>query len=156
MQQQFLCPVHRKWVYLHPKEAINHIQGAKEQGEQLRFQHRWEEALSHLGCALEITEILMDLEHHRYSKYSLLYTALSVIVADTQYRLKQYENAVNTLQNSKTWLKTLAAEIASQRALPASLQDCIHTLENGAQFFIEMMQRNYRHNPHQQHSMQLH
>lgn len=138
MHQQFLCPVHRKWVYQFPLETIEQIETAKAQGESLRQQQRWEEALPYLGCALEMTEILMDINRQRGSRYGLLYTALSVAVADTLYRLQKLQMASDFLQESASWLNGLQRPKTSKMNY---LNQCINTLKRGAVFFTEILNR---------------
>ena len=152
MPNQFLCPTHRQWVYLHPLEAIAHIQEAKTQGEALRIEERWSEALPYIGSALEMTEIIMDINHARCERYGLLYTALAISVADTQSRLANPLSATTTLQNSENWLRSLCCEIGSQAPLSKGLLDCLNTLHKGVEFFRESAQRH----THQHSSVKLH
>lgn len=136
MHQQFLCPTHRKWVYLYPAEALEHIENAKAQGEELRQQQEWEEALPYLGCALEMTEILMDISRRQNSQYNLLYTALSVAVADTLYRLQKLEMASEYLLESASWLDNIQR---TKTGTMNYLSECIKTLKRGAEFFTERL-----------------
>ncbi|MFT5924656.1 MAG: hypothetical protein ACI9LE_001655, partial [Paraglaciecola sp.] len=35
MALNFLCPVHRDWVYSHPQEALSNMEDTQNQGESL-------------------------------------------------------------------------------------------------------------------------
>lgn len=152
MQNQYLCPVHRKWVSMHPLEALSQIEKAKKQGEFLRQEQLWDEALPFLGCALEMTEVVMEVNKRRSAKYSLLYTALAVSVADTLYRMQEMERASNTLSSSAAWLNEVGCESTHQSKSAICLTECISTLRKGAQFFARLL-----HPPHSSfHSVSLH
>ncbi len=139
MQQSFLCPIHRKWAYLHPLEACEQIEQAKMQGESLRRQQRWDKALPYLGCALEITEIMMDTHQQRGNKYNLLYTALAIAVADTLYRLQQFEMAADTLEDCSSKLRQRYSKMVTKIEQPTYIDECIQSLKRGAQFFRERL-----------------
>ncbi|MCY7295779.1 hypothetical protein [Alteromonas sp. a30] len=148
MHQQFLCPVHRKWVSMYPLEALEHIDVAKCKGDQLRQQQRWSEALPFLGSALEMTEIVMKEEPQISNRLGLLYTALSVEVADTFYRLEEPLLASDFLIESADWLHELSCSGNVAETKKTRWQECISTLKRGAVFFTEILQHPHVHHRH--------
>lgn len=147
MHHQFLCPVHRKWVSMYPLEALEHIDVAKCKGDQLRQQQRWSEALPFLGSALEMTEIVMKEEPQISNRLGVLYTALSVEVADTFYRLQEPSLASDFLFESASWLDELAQTSAIQHERSSRWHECINTLKRGAAFFTELLRHSPSHQP---------
>lgn len=140
MLTKFLCPTHRQWVYLYPLEALAQIQAAKTQGEALRVQQRWSEALPYIGSALEMTAIIMDINRARCVRYGLLYTTLAIAVADTQSRLSESAVATATLKSSEAWLRSLCLQMRDDKLVSDSLLDCLDTLRQGVEFFREISQ----------------
>lgn len=143
MLKPFLCPVHRKWISLHPAEALSQIETAKKQGEHHRQNQQWEDALPQLGRALEMTEVMMDTNKSNSTQYSLLYTSLAVSVADTLYRLEQMESASYTLSNSAAHLNQIGDTSNLSKKSTVCIMECIRTLRKGAQFFAQLL-----HQPH--------
>ena len=143
MQNQYLCPIHRKWALMHPLEALFQIEKAKKEGEYLRQKQQWDQALPLLGCALEMTEIVMQANKSRGARYSLLYTALAVAVADTLFRLQEMEQASYTLSNSAAWLNEVGAEVSHQSKSSICLMECTNTLRKGAQFFAHILHQSH-------------
>ena len=58
---RFLCAHHRDWVYFHSQEALENLEQMQLKGEFLLEHQKWVEALPLLGCAWEISEILLEL-----------------------------------------------------------------------------------------------
>jgi hypothetical protein len=59
MKLKFLCEKHRMELTNEPGQAIHCWQNGFEAGQFLCHQKRWQEALPHLGCAFETSEIMM-------------------------------------------------------------------------------------------------
>jgi hypothetical protein len=62
MALNFLCPVHRDWVYFHPQDALTQLEETQQQGEALMQKREWQEAIMFFGSAFETTEILIELQ----------------------------------------------------------------------------------------------
>lgn len=54
----FLCPTHRKWVEANPEQARGYINDILYNGSELIKQERYQDALPHMGCAMEAIGIL--------------------------------------------------------------------------------------------------
>ena len=62
MQISFLCAKHSDWVYGHPQEAISFLARDEFQGTTLFFDGEYRESIPYLGCAFDITAILLEVE----------------------------------------------------------------------------------------------
>jgi len=59
MKLRFLCGPHRVELTRKPEKAINCWQDGFDTGQFLCDQKMWQEALPHLGCAFETSEIML-------------------------------------------------------------------------------------------------
>lgn len=59
MRLQFLCGTHRMELTRNPAMAISCWQNGFDTGQLLCDQNMWQEAVPHLGCAFETSEIVL-------------------------------------------------------------------------------------------------
>lgn len=62
MKLRFLCGAHRMQLSKKPDQAINCWQNGFDTGQTLHDEELWGDALPHLGCAFETSEILMTIK----------------------------------------------------------------------------------------------
>ena len=62
MQISFLCAKHSDWVYGHPEEAVCFLARDEVQGTTLFYGGEYRESIPYLGCAFDITAILLEVE----------------------------------------------------------------------------------------------
>ena len=61
MKLQFLCAGHREWLANSPGSAIDCWSNGLETGRVLCDDRKWSEALPHIGCAYEASEIILSM-----------------------------------------------------------------------------------------------
>tara|TARA_R110002167_G_scaffold361999_1_gene580817 strand:+ start:13897 stop:14352 length:456 start_codon:yes stop_codon:yes gene_type:complete len=128
MALNFLCPVHRDWVYFHPQEALSYIENSQQQGETLLQQQNWHEAIAHLGCAFEATEILMELQGAAKSFLLSRLTSLAALLANSFKQLNEHHCAQLILQQARDKLQQAADASLGNKPRLTYIQECLFTI----------------------------
>ena len=128
MALNFLCPVHRDWVYFHPQEALSYLENSQQQGETLLQQQNWHEAIAHLGCAFEATEILMELQGPSESFLLFRLTSLAVLLATSFKHLNEHHCTQLILKQAQQKLQQAADISLGNKPRLAYIQECLFTI----------------------------
>lgn len=67
----FLCMEHREQYIQHPELALTHWQTFLEKGKQAKIQGEWRSALTCLGSAFDISQLLLNQSRHRLCEKTL-------------------------------------------------------------------------------------
>ena len=82
MEISFLCSKHADWVYSHPLEALNFLARDEVQGTTLFYEGEYRESIPYLGCAFDITAILLEVEEGQNPQLIEKVFALSTLIGD--------------------------------------------------------------------------
>lgn len=137
MARHYLCPVHKKWLMLHPIEAIAHLEEVKAKGEYLRQNREWSEAHPYLMCAFEINETLLKSCAPVRSNLMLSYTAVAIMTADTLYKQHHSLDAADFLTEAAKQLQEIVDVSVMQQNCQSCAQQCIDALKNGAACYFD-------------------
>jgi hypothetical protein len=130
MALNFLCPVHRDWVYFHPQEALSHLEGAQQQGEMLMQRQDWHEAIKFLGCAFETTEILMELQGGQKSFLLSRLTSLAVLLATSFEKLNVNNHKQLILEQAQQKLIAASDDSFGNEPRQAYIQQCLSVIKS--------------------------
>ena len=136
MPLNFLCPVHREWVYFHPEDALFYLENAQQHGEDMIAQQRWEDAISLLGCAFESVEILFDLYGSSKSFLITRLTSLSILLAGCFDKQNVPELSQTILKQTSDRLQDSLKSCESNPEKYAYLQRCICALDEHLQIVL--------------------
>ena len=87
MKLRFLCGTHRMELSRNPEQAIHCWQNGFDTGQLFCEQQMWQEALPHLGCAFETSEILMTTKAVKPECAYELFTSSASLLIDAFERL---------------------------------------------------------------------
>lgn len=135
MALTFLCPVHRDWVYFHPQEALSYLESSQHQGESLLQQQNWHEAIAHLGCAYEATEILMELQGAGKSFLLSRLTSLAILLATSFNQLNEHDCAQLVLKQAQQNLQQAADISLGNKPRLAYIQECLFSIRTSQEQF---------------------
>ena len=82
MEISFLCTKHADWVYSHPLEAVNFLARDEFQGTTLFYDGEYRECIPYLGCAFDITAILLEVEEGQNRQLLEKVFVLSTLICD--------------------------------------------------------------------------
>tara|TARA_B100000700_G_scaffold14623_1_gene14398 strand:+ start:1502 stop:1891 length:390 start_codon:yes stop_codon:yes gene_type:complete len=96
MEISFLCAKHADWVYSHPLEAVNFLARDEFQGTTLFYDGEYRECLPYLGCAFDITAILLEVDEGQNPLFIEKAFALSSLICDAYKALGllEYQTAM--------------------------------------------------------------
>jgi len=129
MHLNFLCPLHRDWVYFHPEEALSNLENAQQKGELLVKKQQWKEATPFIGCALESVEILMDLQEDNKVFLATRLTSLSLSLGMCFVHLNFPQHAFDVLDDTCLRLRHLNDELCENQLQYAYIKLCISALQ---------------------------
>lgn len=133
MPLNFLCPLHRDWVYFHPEEALSHLENAQQKGEWLLKKQQWKEAVPFIGCALESVEILLQLQEASQVFLANRLTSLSLALAECFQYLGVAHYVDEVLNEATDTLHQLNDELNQNQLQDANLKLGILTLQEKRQ-----------------------
>ncbi|MEP2654025.1 MAG: hypothetical protein ABJH06_18765 [Paraglaciecola sp.] len=128
MTINFLCPIHRDWVYFHPQEALTYIEEAQQQGEILLEKQDWQEATAFLGCAFETTTILMELQGVGRSYMLSRLTSLAILLANSFNKLSANYNSTAILEQAKRLLHLATDDSLDNKPKFAYIKECLFAI----------------------------
>lgn len=121
MKLNFLCNSHRENLILEPDKAIRSCNNMREIGFELINQQRYKEAVSYLGCAMEVAEILIigrELDGREAIDWYLQATTGLSCSLKKLSRLDEckevYKSVINRLSNELKFSQTMASELKAQ------------------------------------------
>lgn len=129
MHLNFLCPLHRDWVYFHPEEALSNLENAQQKGELLLKKQQWKEAVPFIGCALESAEILLELQEANQVFLATRLTSLCLSLAECFLCLSVIPHALNILNETTATLRKLNDGLNENQLQYAYLKLCISALQ---------------------------
>ena len=100
MKPRFLCANHRHALSENPGQAIHCWQNGFDTGQLLYEQFQWKEALPHLGCALETSEIILSTKAVDTLNACQLLTSSAILTANTLLRLGREKECQQVLHTS--------------------------------------------------------
>lgn len=130
MTLNFLCPVHRDWVYFHPQEALSYLEDAQQQGEALIQRQDWQEAIKFLGCAFETTEILMELQGGQKSFLLSRLTSLAVLLGTSFEKLNANSYKQLILKQAQQKLTAASGDSLGNKPRQAYIQQCLSVVNS--------------------------
>jgi hypothetical protein len=125
MSLNFLCSVHRDWVYFHPQDALAQLEGTQQQGEALLQKQQWQEAIMFLGCAFETTEILIELQGNEKSFLLSRLTTLAMLLATCFTRLDAMSYGQMILKQAQKNLQVAANNSLGNQPKQIHVQQCL-------------------------------
>ena len=93
MKLQFLCAGHREWLANSPGSAIDCWSNGLETGRVLCDDHRWDEALPHVGCAYEASEIILSMVYIDRHNAVRFFTSSVYLLAKVLTEMNCHEDA---------------------------------------------------------------
>lgn len=93
MKLRFLCAGHREWLSKSPAQAVDCWSNGLETGKILCGQFQWKEALAHIGCAYEASEIILSTTYvDRYNAVHF-FTSSSVMLINVLSQVGCYDDS---------------------------------------------------------------
>lgn len=130
MQLTFLCSCHREWVFIHPQESISKLQEAQFYGEQFMAEHNWQEAISCLGSAFEMVEIIIELKHSDSHFLSDRLFTLSVLLSAALDKTQDGNNIVLVLKQAEAKFQYLLTSNVGDDVYLKNYMSWIQKLQN--------------------------
>ena len=100
MKLRFLCATHRQALSDNPGQAIHCWQNGLDTGQILYEQLQWKEALPHLGCAMETSEIILTTRAVDLKNACQLLTSSAVLTANTLLKLGNQQDSRDVLDST--------------------------------------------------------
>lgn len=98
MKLRFLCANHRKLLAQKPEQAIHCWQNGFETGQWLCEQRRWDEALSHVGCAYEAADIVLSSQIVAADSAYELFVSSTCLLVETLAQLGEVRRAADVYE----------------------------------------------------------
>jgi hypothetical protein len=138
MALTFLCPVHRDWVYFHPKDALVQLEETQQQGEFFMQKQQWQEAMPFLGCAFETTEILIELQGNGKSFLLSRLTTLAILLATNFANLNAMNYAQLILKQAQEKLQMVADNSLDNQPKQDHIEQCLVAVKSRLEQFVFM------------------
>jgi len=110
MKLRFLCANHKIQLANKPRQAINCWQNGFDTGQFFFDQELWRDALPHIGCAFETSEIIMTSKAVDTKSACELFICSATLLADTFETLGYLEQSIEILWST---INRLERELAS-------------------------------------------
>ena len=135
MQIHTLCPVHRKWLILHPEQAMAYIDKLHCAGQKLRQEGATREAIPYLYCAYDVCALMLERQVEQYPQVVTQFTGVALSLADTLRKdglgIKPGELMVEAYNK----LEACCADMELAPFVPHYLEPCLNALKNGREYF---------------------
>lgn len=97
MQLSFLCTKHADWVYSHPQQALHCLARDEMQGTMLFMDGKYRDCIAYLGCAYDITAILLEVEEGKNDGLINKLQSLASLLCSAykELRLNEYTRALD-------------------------------------------------------------
>lgn len=144
MQTNYLCPVYRKWLQLHPEHARVQRQHIREQVKARQTHGDQEHAIELAGQVYEIAQsVLLALRQPQadpqQSGTDLVAFALAAQhLAQLHFDLDEKTLGETVLQSAQQQLTTLMPLFASEMTLVGLMQSLVHALSGQKQNTIQL------------------
>ncbi len=135
MQIQTLCPVHSKWLALHPEQAFSYINKLHGAGQKLRQEGAVREAIPYLHCAYEVSALMLERQIEQNPQVVIQYTGVALSLAEA---LRKYGLSIKPgelMQEACSKLEECSADIEITSFVPQYLEQCLNALRNGINYF---------------------
>ncbi|TDF39665.1 hypothetical protein EYS14_09170 [Alteromonadaceae bacterium M269] len=135
MRTQSLCPVHRKWLVLHPEQAISYMEELQSISHKMRLGHMLEEALPYLQYAYEVSALLVEKQIEVHPQIVIQFTTNAISLADTLSRVHSCYESREFLIQAYQELEAYSADMEVTSYVPQYVEQCLKALQNGVVFF---------------------
>jgi hypothetical protein len=98
-------------------------------------QQNWHEAIAHLGCAYEATEILMELQGAGKSFLLSRLTSLAILLATSFNQLNEHDCAQLVLKQALQNLQQAADISLGNKPRLAYIQECLFSIRTSQEQF---------------------
>jgi hypothetical protein len=136
MALTFLCPVHRDWVYFHPKDALVQLEETQQQGGFFMQKQQWQEAMPFLGCAFETTEILIELQGNEKSFFLSRLTTLAMLLATSFAKLNAMTYGQLILKQAQTRLQLIAENSLGNQPKQEHVEQCLVAVKSSLEQLV--------------------
>lgn len=127
MKLQFLCAGHREWLANSPGCAIDCWSNGLEAGRVLCEEYRWNDALPHVGCAYEASEIILSMVYIDRHNAVRFFTSTVYLLAKVLMEMNCYGDARLVYRSAS---ERLRRELLSDSSERAYISDQISYIEN--------------------------
>jgi hypothetical protein len=136
MALNFLCPVHRDWVYFNPQDALTQLEETQQQGEALMQKREWQEAMVFLGSAFETTEILIELLSNEKSFLLSRLTTLAMLLATSFAKLNAMTYGQLILKQAQTKLQLIAKNSLGNQSKQDLIEQCLVAVKSSLEQLV--------------------
>ncbi|AGH46811.1 hypothetical protein [Paraglaciecola psychrophila] len=136
MALNFLCPVHRDWVYFHPQDALTQLEETQQQGEALMQKREWQEAIMFFGSAFETTEILIELQGNEKSFLLSRLTTLAMLLATSFAKLNAMTYGQLILKQAQTRLQLIAENSLGNQPKQEHVEQCLVAVKSSLEQLV--------------------
>lgn len=140
MQIQTLCPVHSKWLIIHPEQAISYIDKLHHAGQKIRQDSSPREAIPYLHCAYEVAALLIERQIEQYPQIVLQFTGTALSLAETLFKEGLGNKPSELMIEAYNKLEECSADMEITPFVPHYVEQCLNALKNGANYFEQPTQ----------------
>jgi hypothetical protein len=130
-----LCPVHSKWLILHPEQAIAYIDKLHHAGQKMRQECSPREAIPYLHCAYEVSSLLLERQIEQYPQIVLQFTGTALSLAETLSKDGLGIKPSELMTEAYNKLEECSADMEITPFVPQYLEQCLNALKNGVDYF---------------------
>ena len=135
MTFKYLCPQHRQWLYLHPNIVCTEQMKNYDTAEYYRDLGHLSDAANFAGCAYECAEIILTLHAKDIIASVLSFTASSILLADSLFRLGHAEQGKRVFEHAKSRLDAEKNLHFGDKEALICIKACITSLADGVSFY---------------------
>ena len=138
MALNFLCSVHRDWVYFHPQDALAQLEAKQQRGEKFMQMQEWQEAIKILGCAFETTEILIEIQDTKKTFLLSILTTLAMLLATSFAELNAMSYGQLILKQAQQKLQMIANNSLGNQPKYDHVEQCLMAVKNRIEQLVFM------------------
>jgi hypothetical protein len=141
MHIQTLCPVHRKWLILHPEQAMTYIDKLHSAGQKLRQEGAVRDAIPYLYCAYDVSVLILERLIEHYPQIVLQFTGVALSLAETLRKSGLGIKPGELMTEAFHTLEECSADMEIASFVPRYLEPCLNALRNGISYFGHPMEQ---------------